>query len=200
MPDAAILRIIRNGIPAGGMPGFSKSLSDNQIQGVLKYLRELQNGANTSYLKGDAINGRQLFFGRAACSECHALDNRGGFFGTNLSGYGSSHSPAEIREAIVDPNKNLEARRATITVFTRAGKKYSGVIRNEDNFSLQMQTADGNFHLFEKSELARIEHQASSLMPSDYRSRLTNSEVDDLISFLSQTGSDKKQESDDDQE
>jgi putative heme-binding domain-containing protein len=200
MSNAAILRIIRNGIPAAGMPGFSQSLSDNQIRGVLEYLRELQNGANTSYLKGDASKGRQLFFGRAACSECHSIDNRGGFFGPDLSGYGTNHSPPEIREAILDPNKNLEARRATVTVFTRSGKKYSGVVRNEDNFSLQMQTADGNFHLFDKSELARIEHQAGSLMPSDYRSRLTNSEVDDLISFLSQTGSDKKQEPDDDQE
>ncbi len=200
LPDAAILQIIRNGIPTAGMPGFGKTLSDKQIQGVLEYLRELQNGAGTGYSKGDASNGRDLFFGRAGCSNCHAVNGRGGFFGGDLSGYSSSHSPADIRGAIVDPNKNLEARRATVTVLTRSGHRYSGVIRNEDNFSLQMQTADGAFHLFDKSELTHIEHQASSLMPSDYGSKLTGSELNDLISFLSQSGSSNKGQPDDDQE
>jgi cytochrome c oxidase cbb3-type subunit III len=200
MPDAAILGVIRNGIPAAGMPGFSKSLDEKQIHGVLKYLRELQDGTNMGQSKGNAAKGRELFFGRMGCAGCHAIDGRGGFFGPDLSGYGSSHSPAEIGEAIVDPNRNLEARRATVTVLTRSGKRYSGLIRNEDNFSLQMQTADGLFHLFDRSELSHIEHQANSLMPSDYGSKLTRSELNDLISFLLQTGGSHKEEPDNDQE
>jgi cytochrome c oxidase cbb3-type subunit 3 len=200
LSDNAILRIIRDGIPAAGMPGFSKSLSDNQIQAVFKYLRELQNGTSSGGLKGNTTKGRELFYGRAGCSECHTIDNRGGFLGADLSGYGGNHTPAEIRAAIIDPNSNLEARRATVTVLTRSGKTYRGVIRNEDNFSLQMQTSDGAFHLFDKSELTRIEHQASSLMPTDYRSKLTDSELNDLISFLSQTAGSNRGDSDDDQE
>ena len=47
---------------------------------------------------------------------------------------------------------------------------------------------------------ARIEHQASSLMPADYRSKLTGSELDDLIGFLSQNAGSNKGDSDDDQE
>lgn len=200
LSDDALLRIIREGIPAAGMPSFDKTLSGNQIQAVFKYLRELQNGANSSGLKSDTSKGRDLFYGRAGCSECHTIDNRGGFLGADLSGYGSNHTPAEIRRAILDPDNNLEARRATITVLTRSGKTYRGVLRNEDNFSLQMQTGDGAFHLFDKSELARIEHQASSLMPADYRSKLTGSELDDLIGFLSQNAGSNKGDSDDDQE
>lgn len=200
LSDDALLRIIRDGIPAAGMPSFSKTLSGNEIQAVFKYLRELQKGVNASVLKGDAIKGRELFHGRAGCSECHTIDNRGGFLGADLSGYGSNHTPGEIREAIIDPNNNLEARRATITVVTRSGKTYRGVVRNEDNFSLQMQTADGAFHLFDKSEIARIEHQASSLMPTDYRSKLTDSELDDLVGFLSQNARGSRGDSDDDQE
>lgn len=200
LSDDALLRIIRDGIPAAGMPSFSKTFSDNQIRAVFKYLRELQNGADSSGLKGDTTKGRELFYGRAGCSECHTIDNRGGFLGADLSGYGSNHTPAEIREAILDPNNNLEARRATITVVTRSGKTYRGVVRNEDNFSLQMQTSDGAFHLFDKSQLARIEHQAGSLMPTDYRSKLTDSELNDLISFLSKNVGSNKGDSDDDQE
>ncbi len=200
MSDASILQIIRNGIPAAGMPGFSKLLQDRQIEAVLKYLRALQTGEDISHVAGDANKGRELFFGRAGCSECHAFNGRGGFLGADLSGDGNSHSLADIRQAIVDPDKNLEARRGTVTVFTRSGKKYVGVLRNEDNFSLQMQTADGSFHLFDKPDLVRIEHGSSSLMPSDYGSKLTSSELNDLISFLSQTAGDAKGNPDDDQE
>jgi hypothetical protein len=42
-------------------------------------------------------------------------------------------------------------------ISTQDGQKYSGRVRNEDNFSLQLQTLDGAFHLFMKSELRSFE-------------------------------------------
>ena len=60
--------------------------------------------------------------------------------------------------------------------------------RNEDNFSLQIQALDGTFHFFTKSELRSIEYQARSLMPSDYGSRLSRQELDDLVSYLMNVG------------
>ncbi len=71
---------------------------------------------------------------------------------------------------------------------------YRGIVRNEDNFSLQMQTLDGKFHLFDKAKLVRINHESESLMPNDYGSKLSNSELDDLIHFLSQGSGGKKAE------
>ena len=73
-----------------------------------------------------------------------------------------------------------------LRVVTPAGKKYRGIIRNEDNFSLQMQTPDGEFHLFEKAQLSSIEHESRSLMPADYGSKLSSADLDNLIKFLSQ--------------
>jgi hypothetical protein len=60
-------------------------------------------------------------------------------------------------------------------------------LRNEDNFSLQLQTLDGAFHLFEKSDVANLTHQAEPLMPSDYSSLLSPGEIDDLISYMVKT-------------
>jgi putative heme-binding domain-containing protein len=184
LSDANLARIVRNGIPAAGMPAFGSSFDTNQLKAVVGYLRVLQGKVQTAKITGDAKNGRALFFGDAGCSGCHMVNGQGGFLGADLSGYGVSHSPDQIRDSILNPGKNREPRSATIVVVTRSGKKYSGIVRNEDNFSVQMQTRDGAFHFFDKSDLARIEHPARSLMPSQYGSRLTKTELDDLISYL----------------
>lgn len=182
--DADLVRIVHNGIPTAGMPAFGLNFNKGQIDAIVGYLRVLQGKHQTASVAGNAANGRVLFFGAGRCSECHMMNGKGGFLGPDLSGYGKSHSSDEIRESIINPNKNLDPRHGTIVVVTRSGQKYSGVLRNEDNFSIQMQTRDGNFRFFDKSELARIERQPQSLMPSQYGSQLTKAELDDLISYL----------------
>ena len=67
-------------------------------------------------------------------------------------------------------------------------QEISGVARNEDNFSLQLQTLDGAFHMFDKSNLARLEREPRSLMPADYGSKLTRSELNDVIRYLAAAG------------
>ncbi|MBV8071106.1 MAG: c-type cytochrome [Acidobacteriaceae bacterium] len=187
LSDRDLLTIVRKGIPAAGMPGFASSLDEGQIQVVVKYLRTLQGQGKAVAVTGDPEQGRALFFGAGGCSTCHMIDGQGGFLGADLSSYGAMHTPAEIRELIADPNKDPDPRHGTVIVITRAGKKYTGIIRNEDNFSLQVQTPDGNFHLFEKSQLAHIERPAQSLMPSDYESKLGKKGIDDLVSYLVKT-------------
>ncbi len=187
LSNAELTHIIRNGIPGAGMPGFGSSLGDDGIKAVVTYLRVLQGKSEAVPLAGDAVRGRALFFGEARCSECHIVNGTGGFLGADLSGYGQTHSPASIRESIVDPDKNLDMRHGTVTAVTRTGKKLTGIIRNEDNFSLQMQTTDGNFHLFDKTDLTKIEHEPRSLMPSDYGRKLSAAQLDDLVSFLART-------------
>jgi putative heme-binding domain-containing protein len=184
LPDGDLLRIVRTGIPSAGMPGFASTLKDEQIQAVLEYLRTLQGIGLAVSLPGNPERGKALFFQSAGCSSCHMMNGRGGFLGADLSAYGSTHNAAEIREAILDPNKDLDPRRGPVIVTTRSGRKYTGVIRNEDNFSLQMQTLDGNFHMFEKSSVARVERPSHSLMPSNYEAQLGNRGIDDVVSYL----------------
>ena len=107
------------------------------------------------------------------------IAGQGGFIGADLSAYGANHDEAEIRSAIVKPSNE-----ATVSVTTREGGKYFGVIRNEDNFSLQMQTSDGKFHFFDKQGLGHIERRSQSLMPETYGIQLSKGQLDDLTSFL----------------
>lgn len=182
--DADLVHIVHDGIQASGMPAFGSRFSEDQISAVVSYVRVLQGTRKIEIVNGDPAKGRALFFGSGGCSECHMMNGQGGFLGSDLSGYGRSHSAGDIRESIIHPNKDLNPRHGTIVIVTRTGRKYTGVLRNEDNFSIQMQTRDGSFHFFDKSELARVEHQPRSLMPPQYGSQFSKNELNDLISYL----------------
>lgn len=168
------------------MPSF-RSLGPAGIQAVLNYLRALQGRGTAAKVSGNPAEGRALFFGSAGCSKCHMVAGQGGFIGPDLSSYGRTHSPAQIREAITSPNANLSRAGELVMVTTKTGRQFSGLIRNQDDFSLQLQTPDGAFHLFMKSGVASIRRERRSLMPSDYGSKLTAQQLDDLVSFLVKT-------------
>jgi cytochrome c oxidase cbb3-type subunit 3 len=183
LPDASLFRIVHDGKPGTGMPPF-RAIGDARINAVVAYLRTLQGSGAAVALPGDPKAGKVSFFGKAECSTCHTANGEGGFIASDLSGYASGKMADEIRSAIVDPNKNLDPRKRTVVVTLADGNHLTGMARNEDNFSLQLQTLDGAFHLLTKSELKNVEHQNSSLMPGDYGSRLTRQEIDELIGYL----------------
>jgi len=185
LSDAEITHIVRDGSPNMAMPALGRTLSAAQIAAVVKHLRTLQGGQHATALPGDPKAGHALFYGKAECSSCHMVEGLGGFLGPDLSDFASTRAPEEIRGAIVHPEPDLRAK--TATVYARDGAKYLGIIRNEDNFSLQLQTTDGSFHLFDRKEIERVEPRKQSLMPSDYGTRLTPAELNDLVSFLMAT-------------
>jgi cytochrome c oxidase cbb3-type subunit III len=189
--DEDLSRIIAGGVPGSGMPAFA-SLGSN-LKNVVTYLRQLQGKNDSAKLPGDVKRGRELFYGKPQCSECHAIAGLGGFIASELTGFGGNHSEAEVRQAIVKPSSATRLGGKMI-VKMRDGKEYSGVVRNEDNFSLQLQTIDGAFQLFQKSELASFSRQSDSLMPANYGTTLTRNELDDLVSFLMSAAREMKTE------
>jgi cytochrome c oxidase cbb3-type subunit 3 len=181
--DAQLSGIIAEGVPGTGMPAF-RNLSARQVQAVVQYLRSLQGRAESRSLPGDPKRGKALFFGKAECSSCHTISGEGGFLGPDLSGYAATAEPTAIREQIVKTQRTPAPSYRPAVLTTANGERLEGLIRNEDNFSVQFQTKDGSFHFFQKSDLRNFERRDSSLMPTDYRDRLSSSELDDLVSFL----------------
>jgi cytochrome c oxidase cbb3-type subunit 3 len=181
--DTSLTQIITNGIPTGGMPSFS-SLDAPTIRSLVKYLRFLQGASQTAALPGSSEAGKALFFGGSRCSQCHLVGGGGGFIGPDLSSYGRRRSPEEIRDAITTPSKMPGIGRSVVTVTTRRGQSIKGVVRNEDNFSIQLQSLDGVFHLVSKSDIENLSWDENSLMPADYGSTLNSAQLNDLVSFL----------------
>ena len=181
--DSALAQIINDGIPAAGMPSFS-AMDASTTRALVRYLRFLQGKTGSAALPGNSQNGKAIFFGRARCSECHLAAGAGGFIASDLSSYGRGRPVEEIRDAIVKPNQPSNAPRGTVTISTRDRQTVIGVLRNEDNFSLQLQSLDGAFHLLMKSDVASIKRDLNSLMPAGYGSTLSAGDLNDLVSFL----------------
>jgi cytochrome c oxidase cbb3-type subunit 3 len=174
--------VISAGKPNSGMPAF-RLAGTSEIQRLVGYLRVLQGRVGALALAGDPQRGRALFFGKAECGSCHMVDGQGGFLGSDLTSYAQSLSLDAIRKSITDPGPS--STRARLAVATSpAGQTFRGLVRNEDNFSVQIQSEDGAFHLLLKSELQKLEYQSQPLMPSNYGETLSRQELNDLVGYL----------------
>jgi putative heme-binding domain-containing protein len=203
MPHAQVFGIIQNGLPGTGMPAFHH-LSGAEIDALVTFL---QMQEHASKITGDPAAGKRIFFGEAGCSRCHMVAGQGGFIASDLSDYSHGHHPEEIRKAIENPAALDKRGVKLVTVTLRNGQKVAGRLRNEDNFSIQLQAQDGTFHLLARSEVERMEANPELQMPS-YSSKLKAGDIDDLISYLVEAAQaskaekpeDPKRDPDDDQD
>jgi len=193
--DDELYAIVRNGTH-GGMPPFAQ-IGEASLTALIRFLRLLENGNSDSAAKapqgppGDARAGRVLYFGKAQCSTCHMVNGEGGFMARSLTHYARNRAAEAIRAAIVNPGHPLILSTRVVTVTMPGGKTLTGVLRNEDEFNLDLQTTDGRYHLLNRSSVLQVDYTDQSLMPRDYGTRLTPAELNDIVSYLMSAGGKK---------
>src|SRR5579872_1386341 len=72
--DAALVQVIRRGIPDSEMPGIS--LSPAELEQVAAFVRTLGRVTATP-VPGDPRNGERLYESKGGCARCHNIDGRG---------------------------------------------------------------------------------------------------------------------------
>jgi cytochrome c oxidase cbb3-type subunit III len=190
--ESELFHIVRDGT-TGGMPAFAQ-IGDANIRAVVHFLKQLESNPAAKAasadvaVTGDADSGRALYFGKAQCSQCHLMQGKGGFIARNLTNYGRNRAADEILKAITTPDTPLVPASQVVTLTTAMGQKLTGVLRNEDNFNLELQSEDGRFHFLARSEVKDVHYTGHSLMPRDYATRLSPKELDDIVSFLIVSG------------
>jgi len=197
--DAQLFDAIEHGIPDTQMPPSGLPEADGWK--VTTYLRSLRAFAFEMPASGNVAHGEEVFWNKGGCGECHMLHGKGGLIGPDLSSLASRRRLTSIREALTDaghriatdggrqePGLKTSPRYQPVRVMTRDGRIISGVIRNEDSFSLQILGSDETVHLFLRDELRQITYGSKSLMPGDYDRRLSADELQDLLAFLSRQG------------
>lgn len=181
--DDEVAKVIREGIPHSSMPPFA--LPETEIRHLVAFIRSLSIKAASLSVAGNQELGRQIFFGKAGCSECHMIRGHGGLLGPDLSNLGSERTLAEIRQSVLKPGLSEDQKYWPITVVTKAGTRITGTLRNRDNYSIQMMDSSGTFHFFSNSELRETVLQEKSAMPNNYEKLLSKAELKDLLAFLS---------------
>ena len=195
--DAQVFDAIKNGIPLTAMPPFSTQFSDDQVWQIVAYIHGLRGTAIDAPAQGDAAAGEQIFWGKGQCGTCHMIKGKGGLMGPDLSNIAGMRKISSIVDALTKPLHRVPGDGGThdtvllplstyqpVRVTVADGKTISGVLRNEDSFSLQLFGTDNQLHLLDRAKLKEVYYEPKSLMPTDYDKRLTPTEFQDLMAYL----------------
>lgn len=164
-----------------------------ELQAEVSAFRRAQQEAGTVLAQwsecltgGDAQRGQAIFFGRSAasCRRCHRIQGSGGEVGPDLSLIGRDKERSYLLEALVDPSAKIAKGFETVIIVTDEGRIHTGVLRREDDLSVQLMSPEGAVITIAKE---RIEDRASgqSGMPADIAKNLSRSEIRDLVEYLS---------------
>ncbi|MDX1561531.1 MAG: c-type cytochrome [Gammaproteobacteria bacterium] len=181
LTDEEIVGIILNGIPNTPMPP-TPGMSEEQARRIVAYLRASAEETGGTVMAGDARRGRELFFGRGECSDCHAVNGSGARHGPDLSAIGRERRAVEIEASLLDPAAIVLPAGRTYSVTLPNGEVVTGRLLNHDTFTVQLIDTDERLRSFSKNSL-REHGFVETPMPA-YGDRLTEQEIADLVSYL----------------
>ncbi len=116
------------------------------------------------------------------CAQCHRLGEDGVRLGPELTGAGKQ-GIRYFLENILDPNAVVGTDFQLTTVETRSGDVVSGLLINETTSALTLRTTTDPV-LVAKSDVAKRETTAASLMPEGLLESLSEREQIELLKFL----------------
>jgi cytochrome c oxidase cbb3-type subunit III len=193
--DDELLAIIRDGIPDRGMPRVRR-FTDAELHQIAGFVHSLSQTAGIASV-GTPDNGRAVYQ-RLGCSSCHIVAGEGGDFGPELTNIGARRAPAYLRQAIVDPGAALPqgapipgrgfSEFLPVRVVMRDGRAVSGVRVNEDSFTIQVKDAGSKLYSFRKADVQQVDKQFGKSMMPEFKTKVTASELDDLVAYLSGLG------------
>ena len=179
--DEAFFQVIRKGVPGTEMPQSNRP--DHELLQIIAYLRNIGGvtAADTAPI-GNVANGQQLF--AKQCQNCHRVAGKGGRIGPDLSRVGVARSHAALVREIRTPHEWIPPAYETVTIVTKDGQKIRGVKKNEDAFSIQVMDMRERIQGYQKSNV-EVTLDKNSLMPAFDAKRLPESDLTDLVGYLS---------------
>jgi putative heme-binding domain-containing protein len=178
--DERLFQVIRNGVPGTEMPP-SNSPDDELLQ-LIAYFRNLNAVTATDAPVGNVEHGQQLF--TANCTSCHRVAGKGGHLGPDLTRVGTARSRAALVREIRTPSEWITPGFETVTVVTKDGQKVRGAKKNEDVFSVQVMDMRERLQGYMKSNVQDVVYEKASLMPAYTTQRLSDTDLNDLIGYL----------------
>ena len=169
-----LLRILQGESHTAMQKAFVEAAPEDRREVVARYQASLK-------LDGDAENGQKLF--EKNCTVCHRIGKLGVNVAPDISD-SRTKTPAQLLEAILDPNRAVDANYFGYSLVTNAGKVYSGIISAETANSVTLKLQEGKTITILRSEIDELRNTGVSLMPVGQEKNLSEQEMADLISFI----------------
>jgi putative membrane-bound dehydrogenase-like protein len=152
---------------------FAATTSDRQA--LLKSYEGVEK------LTGDRTRGFALY--RQHCATCHRLGGEGKSVGPDLGALSNKSVPALV-EAILDPNRAVEARYVAYNATTKDDREVSGIIASETANNLTLRATDGREETLLRADLKELSSSGLSLMPDGFEKALAPQDMANLIAAL----------------
>jgi putative heme-binding domain-containing protein len=184
MTDERLFQTIRKGVPGTDMPAARElDTPDDDLLMVIAYLRKIGTVGPAESPMGNAENGGRLF--TSQCTSCHRVAGRGGRIGPDLTRIGVARSRAALVREIRTPSEWVAPTFETVTLVTKDGQRIRGVKKNEDVFTIQVMDTRERIQGYVKANLQEVIYEKDSLMPAFGPNRLNDSDLGDLVGYLS---------------
>jgi putative heme-binding domain-containing protein len=132
---------------------------------------------------GDVVNGQALF-SRQGCIACHALDQEAVQKGPYLGDAGGKFTRDYLIDSILDPNKVVAQGFQTELIAMKDGTVQMGFVTREEDGVIEIRNIAGVATEVKEADVAKRDHQSTSMMPSGLAGSLSISEFVDLIEYL----------------
>ncbi|NJK83700.1 MAG: c-type cytochrome [Saprospiraceae bacterium] len=141
--------------------------------------------------EGDALAGQYVF--NTYCATCHQVKNEGVAFGPNLSEIGTKLSKQALYESIFYPSAGINFGYEGYLIKTKDGNAYNGYIASQTESTTTLRAMGGIDHLIDNNNIASKEAMTQSLMTANLHTILSEAELVNLITYLSELKSPTKE-------
>ena len=128
---------------------------------------------------GDLANGKVLY--EKNCAGCHKFKGEGRDLAPDLTGMGV-HGAHELLIHILDPNRVVEDNFISVSIDTKDGETYDGVVATENNSSVKLRNATSDVEI-QKKNIASRRSTGRSIMPEGFEA-LGADGLRDLIAYV----------------
>jgi putative membrane-bound dehydrogenase-like protein len=157
--------------------GSLRPASKEKAERMAKYKALL----SPAYLRTADISHGRLVFSRT-CASCHRLFDQGEAIGPELTGSQRANLDY-ILENLLDPNAIVPFDYRVTILETKDGRFLTGIIKQENNLTLTVQTQNDAV-VIPKKDIESRNLSSLSLMPEGQLDKMDNEELRDLVAYL----------------
>jgi putative heme-binding domain-containing protein len=157
--------------------GTIRPTARDKVALIAKYKEQL---APDRLKSANLAQGRRVF--NRSCVACHRLFDAGGEVGPDLTGSDRANLDY-ILENVLDPSASVGREFRLTTIATTDGRLLSGIIREQSDKALVVQTVNERVVL-PREDVEELKASDASMMPEGLFEKLAPEEVRDLIAYL----------------